>query len=342
MANFRLFDPVGDASLGSTGIQGTTGISGGGSGGFFTDGAGTNAGIGKGATAPTASGDNALAQGDNSFAGGANSFAIGDTVNVNYQNSIGVGQDINNYSYNTAIFGTSNTSNAPYGNSLIVGDQNSLGFQGYHSFMLGYNNYSAGRQTFAQGRDNSIGTSSFFSFAQGGYNTLGTGNTNSFVQGSYNTGGFLSPRVFMQGTFCNAIRPDQKVWGSDRSVLGGAQASNVVKYLQVSGGVFSPILNLNLEEDKSYQISVESIGRDTTTNGSSVSSVLSQCLAYRDSGGAAVLVGPSAFTESSVGTVPNPAIQILSSGNNINIEVRNEPGQTFQFCVWVRFVEILG
>jgi len=76
---------------GSISLVQTLGGTGGGATGFFTDGTGTDAGIGKGATAPTAAGTNALAQGDGSSAGGGNSFAFGENATASGERSFAFG-----------------------------------------------------------------------------------------------------------------------------------------------------------------------------------------------------------------------------------------------------------
>jgi len=61
---------------------------GGGGGGFWTDGAGTRAGIGKGVPAPLAAGSESLAHGSNATAAGANSLALGDAANAGFADTL--------------------------------------------------------------------------------------------------------------------------------------------------------------------------------------------------------------------------------------------------------------
>jgi hypothetical protein len=105
--------------------------------GFFTDGAGTDAAVGKGAVPPTAAGDNSFAQGSNCFTTAAadNGFALGNSCSARAINGFAQGL----YTY--------------------------VDTGGISAFAQGANNYASGAYSFAQGTYNNAGGSS--SFAQG-------------------------------------------------------------------------------------------------------------------------------------------------------------------------------
>ncbi len=129
---------------------------------FFTEGAGLNAGIGKGTVAPTAAGENSLAQGDASTAGGVNSFAQGDTASAGGAQS----------------FAQGDASTASGANSFAQGDTASAG----------------GAQSFAQGK--SVQAGGLTSFGQG-YSILA--NSNYVMAQGQATGSYSATHVLAQG-----------------------------------------------------------------------------------------------------------------------------------------------
>ena len=144
-------------------------------GGFFTDGGGTDAAIGKGVVAPTAAGDNALAQGDSSQASGNNAFALGDTAVASGAHSFAQGYSV------TAS-----------GNHALAQGYGATA-SGLRSFAQGYNCTATYPDTFAQGYADATADSAFaqgnaavasgaHSFAQG--NNVSTSSPHSMVQGS--------------------------------------------------------------------------------------------------------------------------------------------------------------
>jgi len=178
-------------------VQSLGGSGGGGGGGFFTDGAGTNAAIGKGTVAPTAIGENALSQGDACIAG-LNAFAQGDANSASSDESFAQGRS-NSSASNSMAQGTSNSIN---GNDCFAqGNTNRLEY-GYYSFAQGENNYLEGNtgsyvyQAFLQGKDN---TTSYAdnSLSQGLSNDINSGAHNSMAQGRDNIVG--TPYSLAQG-----------------------------------------------------------------------------------------------------------------------------------------------
>ena len=160
-------------------MDSVTAGSGGGGGGFFSDGSGTNAGIGKGTVPPTAAGENSLAQGNNVSAPAANSFALGDSVTAGTpysfvqggnitmpasgRSNVIVGQDqtiTGTAAYQSIIVGYGNTVDDPYdaivagyGNdftncygTLGIGFTNTVTTQSYYAGIIGFDNYFANIQ----------------------------------------------------------------------------------------------------------------------------------------------------------------------------------------------------
>jgi len=131
---------------------------GGGSGGFFTDGTGTNAAIGKGATAPTASGVNSLAQGDGSSVGGDNSFAFGYNVSVSGNNSFGQGSSLTLGSgAGNFAQGTGHTVPDTSTYCIQFGDNNTINASNNQIFQWGESHFvNTGNQYCAQFGDSSF------------------------------------------------------------------------------------------------------------------------------------------------------------------------------------------
>jgi hypothetical protein len=243
MADFRLFDPVGDAVLGVTGLSGITGIqgvtgigAGGGGSGFFTDGTGINAAIGKGTVTPIATGTNAFAQGDGSFANANHSFASGNKVQVTGSHSAGFGGNqyvAGQYSLSAGYYNYANGNN-----QLAVGFLNNL-YDQYSSAAIGNNNTiqptGGGQFNFALGGDNTIdggagayetqaclavGYSHTIAYSQGssvfGINNESTGNSGfgAFDRGNHNAvfgtdNSAFGAQGFIAGGQLSAIDPNK-------------------------------------------------------------------------------------------------------------------------------------
>lgn len=443
---FPFGDGGGGGGAGTTGIQGVTGIMGtngtqgvtgiGAGSGFFTDGAGTDAGVGKGATAPTAGGNNALSQGDGAVADGDNSFAQGQDVSASGEGSfaqgynssvLGIYSFVQGYSntneadysfvqgsdnsvsmptsfaqgqnntvpsgsgrcnivvgygnsttgaeaYQAAAFGYNNTMNDPQ-NVFVQGYNNST--DGQNAFSQGSTNYAFGDQIFVQGQDNtwdgsglenifaqgdtvtftgtlsayqvlaqgrdiSVGGETTNTFAQG-FNMNVRGSDDSFFQGqNHSTDGFSRARVFMQGAYGETQNDDQKVWGSNRTSVGGAQSNKMVKYLSRSTAGPVSFVTVNIDTDRSYTINARIVARNTTTAGESASFVLSQALVYNDAG-TATLVGAPVFTQvDSGGGSSSWAADIAVSGVNFVINITSDASDTVQWCMDLEWVQVAG
>lgn len=188
---FNSFVGVGGVDITATGATITIDATAASGGGFFSDGEGTNAAIGKGATAPIASGLESLAHGDGSIAVGSNSVAIGDTIIVRGNDS--------------AAFGSTNTIGAGANASFSVGYYNTVnskqsftaGFwnrttpNAYYAFSQGNNNQVYSPYSFAQGKANTVGSTADYSFVVGGYQIAGS--KYSFLAGHSNVAGASAP-----------------------------------------------------------------------------------------------------------------------------------------------------
>jgi len=157
-----------------------------GSGGFFTDGAGTNAAIGKGDVAPTAAGTNSVAQGDASAATANNSFALGNTATATN------GFAGNGFSLGTTV-AVSGAQSFGLGSSQTVSSAN--------SFALGsYSTCSGGQYQFSLG--NTANCSSGINFALG-YSATASGYT-SFAMGNVTEATAASSFAFGDGAVASA------------------------------------------------------------------------------------------------------------------------------------------
>jgi len=173
---------------------------GGGGGGFFSDGAGTNAGIGKGTVAPLAGGENSLAQGDGSTAPGDNSFAFGRDITLHGDNQLtAFGRNITTLNCdNSQFFGQSITqvSHLGYGPWFIAGETITEDFQftkAFGTYSGTYYVYQSGGVIF--GPQNTVSWRGYlyaptaYAYEQyyygwanviGGYNTVYSGGSNVF------------------------------------------------------------------------------------------------------------------------------------------------------------------
>ena len=116
---------------------------GGGGGGFFTDGAGTRAGIGQGSPAPVAAGLEGLAHGTSASAGGANSFAFGPSADAAAIESLSFGA--NSYVDVAAVYGVALGRGAQVRAAGLNGVAIGRGAQvkGLTSIAIGYNSEAA-------------------------------------------------------------------------------------------------------------------------------------------------------------------------------------------------------
>jgi hypothetical protein len=248
----------------------------------------------------------------------------------------------------------------------VLGDSNTIFAQG--QFARAYNSNAS----FVQGNDLTAQTASYSflqgyfiessrvvsSFNQGQRNILrATGAsfiTDSFAQGTHNwirhavTTTPIS-RAFVQGRGGQVFRDDQKTWTANRydtsGVRGDAQSSHIIKWVETSDATTTTLATLDLEEDKSYSLKANLIARRTDVNGDNASFVLAQALAYRDTAGAAVLIGgPVALTSSTVGaSAATWAASLVASGNDILLQVTGAAGPvTVEWCGDLEFVEVAG
>ena len=98
-----------------------------GGGGFFADGGGTDAAIGKGATTPTAAGANAFAHGDTTVARTAQAVTIGKTVRI-----LGSADCDNVFAHGETIGLTSGSNTANHGSILAQGKTITITHDSYY------------------------------------------------------------------------------------------------------------------------------------------------------------------------------------------------------------------
>jgi hypothetical protein len=275
--------------------------------------------------------------------------------------------------YGVFVQGYDNTVETSTALTFTQGSNNTMATNANACFAQGFGNYVTSNASFAQGTNNYVKTANWPGFAQGfscnvtgdfsfaqGMNVTVSGSS-SFAQGGSNSGpnttvlGDVSfaqglftraegDRSFAQGLRATARRDDQKTWGSNRGSSGAAQKSRIVKYLNTANATPVNIVTLDLEEDKSYSLRILLIARNTTTNGETASFTLSQATTYRDTAGAAVLVSsPVALTgENSGGGAASWSARLLSSGNNVLLEVTGDGTDSVQWCADFEFVEVAG
>jgi hypothetical protein len=312
----------------------------------FIQGLNNDIGIYNTAGAPNPRGsENSFVQGYNNrvFRDSPQTFAQGKDNQIGGYTTFGQGR--NNYMHAYASFVQGGTNIGGHS-----GDPAYLFLQGGYNTISGYMG-----STFVQGGSNNIyGPSSGGSlsreanFIQGFDNTFGASSSTSptvcFIQGRDNNVSSAIDRAFGQGRFVKITRDDQKTWGSNRSVLGAAQSSKIVKHLQTTSASQTTIITLDLEEDKAYSIKGNIAARNTTTNAEVASFIINQAIAYRDTAGAAVLVGsPVPLTRlDSGGGATSWLADLASSGNNILLRVTGDSTDTVEWCADFEFVEVAG
>lgn len=213
-----LFVSANKGTIQLIGAVGSTTISmggGGGGSGFFTDGTGTNAAIGKGATAPTAEGDNGFAHGDdvNITSDCEDSFAQGDRVDIASTNSgsialFGQGERVTLTGYNAcfvqgkyvSVTGTAGNNLATFAQGSVITATNVGGFNLIQGGVLDLN-LGDGYGNLIQGADHTLtGGSIYKTFIQGIDNDTNSGDVDKcMMQGQNNTISGPAENCFAQG-----------------------------------------------------------------------------------------------------------------------------------------------
>ena len=298
-----------------------TGIIGGAAGGFFSDGTGTDAAVGKGAVPPTAAGDNSFAHGDGSYttAGGDNCFVMGKVCYASATTSFALGSYCSTGASGGFCAGTRNY--ASTNQAFLVGVDNTG--TGNNSFAQG-DTCSGGAQGFAQGKD--CGAAS-----------------HSFAQGEFCSA--LYTRSFAQGHRAKTNREDQKAWGSNRVVTAGqAQFSHMTKYLQTTTAVQQTLATLDLEVNKAYAISVFIVAKNETTEGETATFSKELILATRDATTTTIQpASPVALSKESVGVGGGVVAAVVDlSVNDVRVRVTGEATETWQWCATLKFTEVFA
>ena len=273
----------------------------------------------------------------------------------------------NNYVENTFIQGYDHNITQVKTECFTQGNKNKV--SGYQSFAqgeyCGFNNSSTtNKRSFFQGSYCYTQGTTLDSFFQGQRNVSDLGTTRAFLQGSYNkTYGYYTDismqgfknranygsRQFVQGQYGYARRSDQKVWGSNRAVIGAAQSSRLIKYVQTTTATETTLATLGLETDKSYAINVKVTCKNKTTNGEAAAFEHSGACAFRDAGGAVLIGGPISLSKSSSAQDPGPAnaafVSTLKlSGTDVLLTVTADDGDAsgddYEWCCDMHFVEV--
>jgi len=328
-----------DATVGCLSLVESLGGAGG--GGFFSDGIGTNAAIGKGTIAPTAAGENALAQGDNCVASANNSFAQGDACIASGESSFAQGRGNTASLPGTFVQGINNYDNysgpsTGYGYNFIQGRNNYL-----------YNEY---KNDFVQGEGNVL-YGEFNSTYYGGNFVQGKNNraeyaTYSFLQG-YNNQIDEAARVFAQGQAAFVDQSDKKTWGSNRNVLGGAQSSRLIRHVTTTNATTTNIASIRRQFPSNassgavtYGFRAVIVGRNTTTTADNVIYTLDRALAFVPTPTAVTLNGTPTFVQEATGGATATAAIIIASSSSILFRVTGVAGQTYQWVIDVHFLEV--
>lgn len=214
------------------------------------------------------------------------------------------------------------------GSKQCFGQGNNLGIDGETNFAQGQGIGITGNVNFGQGMSNNITGS--YSFTQG---------RTCYVTGD---------RSFARGRSVNVPRDDQTGWGSNR-FLGSpfqaqAQKNWIVKHVETTDATQTTLLPFDLQEDQGYDIHINLIARNTDTDDEVASFVLSQAVAYRNTGGAAVLVGsPVALTRlDSGGGASSWLADLVQSGNDVLLRVTGDALDKVEWCCDFKFVEVRG
>ncbi len=300
-------------------------------GGFFTDGAGTNAAIGKGAVPPTAAGTDAFAHGDGSDATGLHSFAQGKNNTAgDYSFAQGGGNTASGY-YGFAQ-GKLNNVSAQY--TFAQGGGNTVNANG--GFAHGAGNNVSSPACCAQGYSNTISASSNNGFAQGSSNTISAASPDSFAQGSTNT--VSGARGFAQGNRAHAKFADVKVWGSNRAVLGKAQSGHVTKHLQTTDATADQVVAaIPITTATAMLLEAAVVGRGPAGDIAWTDRILIRI--YRDAVNI-ILNGAPTFTVTLVGlTTATVNVNANTASQELEIRVTGEGATTIDWVAQVRIIE---
>ena len=315
---------VDNAGTDSTDIT-ITGAAGGG-GGYFTDGTGTNAAVGKGTVPPIAGGENAFSHGDASDGKALNSFAHGDTVVAGKESTgahdafWGSGNNINMGGIGGYYGVTANTSMFAQGKNIII---DSYGYQSYNMLAQGSdlvvgsffengellvqgrgltidgeNNLCQGRNfsvngayIFAQGRDHlNVGGSAIT--VQGFSHDIGSiGSTATFGRAGLPSPGFSAGGMCLSNSLVSA--------------RGGAQIQSFVVGQQSTDANVAPIEIVSFRDfSRSMLINIYVTMRKVGVDNEMVTFESLGVLVYRNAAGNAVIEGSPTFTQTnSVGTI---------------------------------------
>ena len=278
-------------------------------------------------------------QGIQNTAYGYTSFTQG-LNNINSDAAVVIGRDNVNTQSDSLIVGIGNNSGAS--RAIIVGAGNTISF-GVSSAALGNNNNVLGSQVFVQGGGNDItddlglGLPAIGNFCQGLDNAVdGFGN---FAQG--NACQAFGKATFAQGISAVANRFGQRTWGAGFGVgVSRGQKSRIVFSSGSISDVEETLVMLDLDQDRVYAIKGMVSAKNTNTNTEVAIFEIPLSMAFRDTGGSAVLVNsPIALSGiNSGGGSTAWSARLVSSGNNVLLQVT---GDASDLVYWVSDLEFL-
>ena len=149
-------------------------------------------------------------------------------------------------------------------------------------------------------------------------------------------------RGFAQGEYAEALRADQKSFGSNRSTgLGDSQSSEIIKWIQTTTGGTSQILTLDLEPWKAYSLLILVTAKHRNATDAASWSHVDQ-LAFLDAAASGANLVPAAgnlANKQSSGTGATLTAALSISGDNVRVDVTGNVGETWEWTCSMRFVE---
>ena len=281
-------------------------------------------------------GDGAVSLGNNNNALGA-------------QGSIALGLQCDSTEYGATAMGRSSNAESIYGTTAI-GVRAYSGKNG-----VGRGNTGIGYMTESYGR---------WSVSLGGYTVAYAGLTEAtkgtaFCAGYESEANGISSVAFgynsfangdhsmSQGHHCGAPEEGQRAFSAVRTttIRRQAQRSFIVKYASTADAVQTNLWTMTLDQDKSYAFRILISARNTVTNTETASFILAQGTVFRDTAGAAVLVGgPVALTrQDSGGGAANLLADLNVSGNDLQLRITGEAApEIYNWCAVIEMVEVAG
>jgi len=238
-----------------------------------------------------------------------------------------------------SLLGTSSKTFVQGDSISASGAANSL-TQGRNHIIVGSVNKCTGSTNKINGEANSIhGTSNE---VVGDY-CLIVGENNKIVGDRSMALGFdcaiSADDCFAQGNTASAIRDGQRAWGAFHG-----QYSAITDNTQTYAALEVSLITLNLIERHSYGIKILISANNMEAAGETATFELSNALAYRDTGGPAILVNdPIAISGiNSGGGSTTWEAKLMASGNDILLRVIGDAADQVRWAGNLEFAETLG